>query len=71
MPFHKLSTGRVDGWTLKGLKYKLVVQGTSDGGRSGPFTVNKDITLYVREVVDPIPHWQIYRWIESEPEPIQ
>ncbi len=71
----------VDAWRIEGLRYEMSITGIPDRvTRDGKLvvvdkpqtnTLNKYVTLYVRQVMEPEPHYQIYLWEECEEPPIQ
>jgi hypothetical protein len=48
-------------WVLRDVPCTLRLDGTSIAGRPGPWTVGEIISLWVRKVAAPAPHFVIYR----------
>ncbi len=48
-------------WALRDVPTTLRIEGESDDGRLGPFTVKSVTTYWVRLVSEPTPHYLIYR----------
>jgi len=50
-----------DTWVLRDVPATFRLDGTSIAGRPGPWTVRQTVSLWVRRVAAPVPHFVIFR----------
>ena len=65
----RVEPGPVTGsWVLRDVSCTLRIQGVSDAGRPGPWAVTKVVSLWVRAVAEPAPHFLVIREELRDPE---